>query len=153
MAVLGSQNGTIKATTPFPWKKRSILCLRSDGAVHTCDILQQLLPVSSEALPPAVAGLGWDLYFTGKNKSYLFTQSRASLEPTKRKGKCCLNLNRIALPSSQRPKKTTLNKNKSLNNNKKEFVTILIFFGYMRYITVVLKNSFLKMLLMLHSRR
>ena len=97
MAVLGSQNGTIKKTPnpPLLWKKkkRPLLCVTGGGGgewglftlvTFYCNCRWH--PVRYFLLLYAVAGLCSELYFTGKNKSYLFTQSHASLEHTMREG-------------------------------------------------------------------
>lgn len=111
MAVLGSQNGTIKRNNPtFLEKKKKVQPALSEGgvgAVHTYHCCRH--PMRYFLLLHAVAGLCSALYFTGKNKSYFFTQRRASLEQTTREGKRYLNLNGINL-LSQRPEKTTLKK-------------------------------------------
>lgn len=92
MAVSGSQNGTIKKRkkkpTPLPWKKMqpplrgeqglfTLVTFYSDCRRHPMRYFLRLY---------AAAGRCSELYFIGKNKSHLFTQSRASLENTRREG-------------------------------------------------------------------
>ena len=96
MVVLGSQNGTIKKQTnkktPTSLGKKTQPTLSDGGwgvgAVHTLTFYcnSRWHPVRYFLLLYAVAGLCSELYFTGKNKSYLFTQSHASLQHTMREG-------------------------------------------------------------------
>lgn len=72
MAVLGSQNGTIKRNNPISLEKGQ-RALSEEGLG-----LSALVTFYSDCCwhpvrMYAVAGLGCVLYFTGKNKSYIFT--------------------------------------------------------------------------------